>query len=200
MFLRKSLTVTVFLLLTSILLATSSANAAKFIYTNQLCLLGLTFESKPQSKTQTINLSADVKITIANILATKSQKGSNIATNTSCQQLFGANYTGDKQEWANFFNSASSGLVNANYQNIQLTLVGETEKVYKPKKATNFLTKEYTFTAAINNNEQLIKNLAILDKANNFLYTFSVSGNIAAKTEINKEFERLLASLEQIKE
>jgi hypothetical protein len=195
MLLGKNLAITVFLLA---LLFTYSVSAVQVIYNNPLCLLEVEFESEPQKKQQIINLNANVKMSIWNRLAIQNHEYAKIATNTGCQKLVGASYTGSAQEWAKFFDSAVSGLVKANYQDVTFTLVGDTEKVYSPENGSKFLTKEYTFIAKIKDNKQVIRNLAILDKLNNTLYTFSVSGSIRVEAEIAKEFERLVASLKPI--
>lgn len=188
--------------ITALLLAiafTGSVNATSLVHNTSLCLLEVAFESEVQKKQQTINLNNNVKMSIANLMATQSVPGARMATNVGCQKLDGASYTGSKQEWVKFFNSAVSGMVKEKYQKVSFTLVGDTEKVYRPVAKANFITKEYIIRGAIKDNQQVIMNLAILDKPNNTLYTFSVSGSALVETEIAKEFQRLLASLEPLK-
>jgi len=175
---------------------TTNALAEDTTFNEQLCGLTINFESEPARKQQIINMSAQVSMTITNSTLIKKDLAAQIATNTTCQQLAGASYTGSQQEWAKFFDSAFSGLVKANYQDLKFTLVGENEKAYTLKN--NLVTKEYVLTGEIKNNKQIIKNLALLDKDKNRMYTFSVSGNEIVAAEIDKEFKRLVSSIKSV--
>ena len=70
-------------------------------------------------------------------------------------------------------------------------------KVFTRHLLNDFVVKEYIFTADADGNKQIIKNLALLDKANNSVYTFSVSGNEIVEAEISEEFTRLVASIKK---
>lgn len=178
------------------ILFTTNALAEDTTFNEQLCGLTLNFESEPARKQQIINMNAQVSMTITNSISIKKSLAAQIATNTTCQQLTGASYTGSQQEWSKFFDSAFSGLVKANYQDLKFTLVGENEKAYTLKNS--LMTKEYILTGKIKNNKQIIKNLALLDKENSRMYTFSVSGNEMVAAEIDKEFKRLVSSIKSV--
>jgi hypothetical protein len=134
---------------------------------------------------------------LSNTVAIKEIKSARIASNITCQQLTGASYTGSNEEWAKFFDSAFQGLHKAKFKNIQFTLAGEDDKVFDTILANDYAVKEYVLTGDADGNKQVFKNLALLDKANNTVYTFSVSGNIAVEAEIIEEFNRLVGSIKK---
>jgi hypothetical protein len=164
---------------------------------HNLCGLTVSFENQPKIKQQTLKLAETVTMEITNALALNDSYGAIIATNISCQQLAGASYTGSAAEWAKFFNSANQGLVNASYKDIEFTLLGTDDTIANRSLASAFTAKEYDYTATIDTNKQLIKNLALLDTANNTLYTLSVSGSSTIESNVRLEFERLLASIKK---
>lgn len=188
-------------MLTLILSSTLSTNvnASTALFNESVCALSVQLEHKPQTKQQTIQLSKTVQMKLSNAVAINNSMAARIATNVSCQQLFGASYSGSSAEWAKFFDSAIAGLVNAKYENIQFTLVGDEDKIFTSELAKRYMAKEYLFTADISGNKQVIKNLALLDKSNNTLYTFSVSGNKMLDSNVRLEFERLLKSIKNSK-
>ncbi len=172
-------------------------SAEQAAFTEQVCLLSMELDTKPKNKSQTLNFDDNIKMQLTNTVATKSHKSAIIASNITCQQLTGASYTGSNEEWAKFFDSAFQGMLKANFTDIQFTLVGEEDKSFHSAIANDFIVKEYIFTADAGGNKQIIKNLALLDKANNSVYTFSVSGNDMVEAEISQEFSRLVASIKK---
>lgn len=192
-----SLTLSLTLILSSTL--STKANASTALYNETICALSLALEHKPQTKQQTIQLSTTVQMKLTSAVAVDYSMAAIIATNVGCQQLYGASYSGSSAEWAKFFNSATSGLVNAKYKNIQFTLVGDKDKIFTSELAQRYMVKEYLFTAEVGGNKQIIQNLALLDKSNNTLYTFSVSGNEILDSNVRLEFERLLKSIKNSK-
>mgnify|MGYP000167293279 CR=1 FL=1 len=173
----------------------NNASAQEPIFNEQLCLLNVELISEPTNKTQRIDLNKEVAMVLTNAVAVNKNLGIHIASNTTCQQMLGASYTGSKAEWANFFDSALTGLLKAGFKELQLTLVGENDKIFNSPLTKTLIAKEYVFTGEIGDNKQIIKNLALLDKTNNTIYTFSVSGNVASKEGIIKEYKRLLVSI-----
>jgi len=166
-------------------------------FTEQVCLLNLDLDTKPKNKSQMLNFGDNIHMQLTNTVAIKERKSARIASNITCQQLIGASYTGSDEEWANFFDSAFQGMLKANFKDIQFTLVGEEDKSFHSTFTHDFIVKEYIFTADAGGNKQIIKNLALLDKANNSVYTFSVSGNKIVEAEISEEFTRLVASIKK---
>ncbi|WP_042150688.1 MULTISPECIES: hypothetical protein [unclassified Pseudoalteromonas] len=154
------------------------------------CEINVDFVTNAKEKQQVIPASKDVSIYIKQMLAVHSSSGVKIASNAICQKLSGASYTGSEQEWQSFISSAVNGLLKANYTDLQITMVGEDDKVYQGKLAH----KEYIFTGSVPGNKQHIYNLAVLDKSNNTVYTMSVSGNERAVREVKSEFSRLIKS------
>lgn len=181
------------------LLSPNKALADQTGYNEQLCNVALAFTKKPKVKQQTLKLNATVTMVFTNALAINNNFSAKLASNVTCQQLTGANYTGSEAEWIKFFNSASQGLLKANYKQLTFTLVGENDKNFQIDLGKNFIAKEYDYTGTIDGNKQLIKNLALLDKSKNTLYTFSVSGNELIESNVRLEFERLLASIKVVK-
>jgi hypothetical protein len=165
---------------------------------HNLCGLTVSFANQPKIKQQTLKLSETVTMEISNALAVNDSYGAIIATNISCQQLAGASYTGSAAEWAKFFNSANQGLINSGYKDIAVTFVGANDALVADALAKAYISKEYDYRATVGSNKQLIKNLALLDKANNTLYTLSVSGSRSIESNVRLEFERLLASIKKV--
>lgn len=176
-----------------------SVSAENNVVSEQVCNLHVDFEGKPRTKTQAINLSADVQMAVINKVNIKKRQKVNIATNVTCQQLMGANYTGSKAEWAKFFDSAIKGLQKSAFTGLEFTLIGDNDKVINDELSSSYDTKEYNFVGDLSTNKQIIKNLAILDKTKNTLYTFSVSGNEIVETDISEEFSRLVNSIKAVK-
>jgi hypothetical protein len=166
-------------------------------YSEQLCDLLLDFSDEPKIKLKTLKLNKTVTMVLTNAVAFNDGLAAIVASNVTCQQLTGASYTGSEAEWAKFFNSASQGLIKASYKELEFTLVGADDNIFESALADGFMAKEYDYKGTIGNNTQLIKNLALLDKHNNTLYTFSVSGNVMVESNVRLEFERLLASIKK---
>lgn len=182
-----------------ILVSAQNVFATEKVFNEQVCSMFVAFDKKPQIKQQTVNVNANIQLKLSNVVSVNSDLAARIATNVSCQTLTGASYTGSKEEWLGFFDSAIKGLRKANYKELEFTLVGSEDKVYNDEKAQGYISKEYTYIGTIDDNKQIIKNLALLDKSANTLYTFSVSGNVMVKDEVTKEFFRLVASIKQPK-
>jgi len=185
------------LLFIAVFALSNVASAVPASFTEQICLLNLELDTKPTNKSQTLNFDDNIHMQLTNTVAIKEMKSARIASNITCQQLTGASYTGSDAEWAKFFDSAFQGMLKANFKDIQFTLVGEEDKSFHSTFANDFVVKEYIFTADAGGNKQIIKNLALLDKANNSVYTFSVSGNEIVEAEISEEFTRLVASIKK---
>lgn len=158
--------------------------------TNNSCKFNVRFETDPSIKEQKINVSKGVELKLKQYVAVRTEKGANIASNVICQHLIGQQYTGSQQEWKGFINSAVQGLIKHGFKNLNMTKVGTDDAVYKGSYP-NF---EYTFTGDLGKNKQIIHNLALLDKANNQVITFSVSGNEKVKSEIKAEYKNLVNS------
>jgi hypothetical protein len=107
-----------------------------------------------------------------------------------CQLLSGANYTGSREEWQNFIDSANKAMVQKKFENITLTMVGDDEKVYKG----SFDSKEYIYRAKTPIGTQHFYNLAVLDIDNNAMHTLSVSGDESVSDAVAKEYQRLVGS------
>ena len=175
-------------------------SAEQALFTEQVCLLSIKLDTKPTNKNQMLNFDDNIHMQLTNSVAIKERKSARIASNITCQQLTGASYTGSDEEWVKFFDSAFQGMLKANFKDIQFTLVGEADKIFKPDFVNDYMVKEYFFNADAGGNKQIIKNLALLDKANNSVYTFSVSGNEIVEAEIIEEFNRLVASIKKVAE
>ena len=177
------------------------ASTINSVAVERVCKLQIDFETKPRTKKQAINLSSTMQMAITNKVAINKSLKASVATNVTCQQLMGASYTGSEAEWAKFFDSALSGLVKSGFKELAFTLVGENDQVFNTNLTTStnsiqpLIAKEYTFMGDIGGNKQVIRNLALLDKEYNILYTLSVSGNERVTTEIGQEFSRLVTSI-----
>lgn len=164
---------------------------AATISDHTLCQSSFSLTSKPRLKSQQVKLSETVSMTLENSVSIFSKKGTRIATNINCQVLMGHQYSGSAEEWAKFIDSAIQGLTKANYKKVKFTLVGNDEKMYSTDKQN----KEYIFSANFEGINHLIYNLAVLDKKQNTVYTFSVSGAAVVKAEVENEYNRLVQSL-----
>jgi hypothetical protein len=202
---NKAFPLMVMIALTTVLiLQPVKVSAEEVAITEKICLLNVDFEKKPRTRKQALNLSATVQMAITNKIAVNKSFKAPIATNVSCQQLMGASYTGSKAEWAKFFDSALTGLVKSGAKALEFTFVGDNEMVFNglpteliqsKELVSSLIAKEYTFTGNVGGNKQVIRNLALLDKKNNTLYTFSVSGNEQVSSETAQEFTRLVKSI-----
>jgi len=174
------------------------ANAALSNNNQQLCSLTFQLDNQVKTNRQKIQLNKDMSMQLSNAVSVKVVDLARIASNTGCQQLTGASYTGSQAEWQKFFDSAVKGLLKAEYKELSLTFIGDNEKVFTSVIANKFDVKEYTLKGNADGNKQIIKNLAMLDKKTNSLYTFSVSGNEIVAAEIDKEFKRLVSSIKSV--
>jgi hypothetical protein len=208
---KKSSLLTVMLTLAAIVIlqpiakVSAKVSETEIAITEQVCQLEIDFEKKPRTKKQALNLSADVQMAITNKISINKALKARIATNVSCQKLMGASYTGSEAEWAKFFDSAISGLVQSGSKGLEFTLVGDNDREFNAiatsytDLASSFIAKEYTFSGEIRGTKQVIRNLALLDKESNILYTLSVSGHDSVTTEIGQEFSRLVTSIKAAK-
>lgn len=159
-------------------------------FSYNVCNAAIVFENKVKQKKQTIKLNDKVSMNLHQYRTDTRKRGAKIASNVICQRLTGAEYSGSDEEWAAFIQNAADGLKKAKAKDIQLFLIGDKVKVYS-SLADN---KEYDFRATFGGNRQIIKNIAVLDRLNNTVYTLSVSGADRVRNEVNEEFERLVKS------
>lgn len=164
-----------------VLSASSSDNSCKF---------DVSFNTDPQVKEQTMNVSQGVELKLKQYIAVRTERGANIASNVICQHLIGQQYTGSQEEWKGFINTAVQGMMQHGFKDLKFTKVGTDDAAYKGQYP-NF---EYTFTGDIGGNKQIIHNLAVLDKKNNQVITFSVSGNEKVESEIKSDYQQLINS------
>ncbi|MCK8132668.1 hypothetical protein [Pseudoalteromonas sp. 2CM28B] len=164
-----------------VLSASSSDNSCKF---------DVSFNTDPQVKEQTMNVSQGVELKLKQYIAVRTHRGANIASNVICQHLVGQQYTGSQEEWKGFINTAVQGMMQHGFKDLKFTKVGTDDAAYKGQYP-NF---EYTFTGDIGGNKQIIHNLAVLDKKNNQVITFSVSGNEKVESEIKSDYQQLINS------
>ena len=154
------------------------------------CKFDVSFASDPTVKKQTIKVSQGVELKLKQYVAVRNEKGANIASNVICQHLIGQQYTGSQEEWKGFINTAVQGMLQHGFKDLQFTKVGTDDAIYKGQ----YPNYEYTFTGDIDGNKQIIHNLAVLDKKNNQVITFSVSGNEKVKSNIKTDYENLINS------
>jgi len=159
---------------------------------NEQCSAKVNFLTVPKIQSQTVPLADEVSLKLNQYLATQSKDGAKVASNVICQQLIGASYTGSDEEWKNFLESAINGLKRNNLQDIQFTLVGEVDKVYKG----DLENKEYSFVFKSSAGVQNVYNVAILDLENNTIYTISVSGHESVKESVYQEYKRIVSSFQ----
>ncbi len=160
------------------------------VFSAEACKVELQFITQPEQRKQVLELSPEINLALVQMISTQNVEGAKVASNFICQQMTGANYTGSQEEWKRFINSAIQGLTNKGYQDVKFIPIKPESKVYK----TSLQSIEYNFIATRDNNTQHIHNLAVLDTVKNAVYTISVSGNELAKNQIEREFERLVAS------
>ncbi len=154
------------------------------------CTANVTFLTEAKSRTQLLKLAEGVSLRLEQSVASQHKDGAKIASNVICQLLSGANYTGSREEWQNFIDSANRTMLQKKYENVTLTMVGDSEKVYKG----NLDSKEYIYIAKTPIGTQHIYNLAVLDIDNNAMHTLSVSGDESVSDAVAKEFQRLVGS------
>lgn len=154
------------------------------------CKFDVSFLTDPSVKEQTINISKGVELKLKQYVAVRTKNGANIASNVICQHLIGQQYTGSQEEWKGFLNTAVQGMIQHGFKDLKFTKVGTDDAIYKGQ----YPNYEYTFTGDIGGNKQIIHNLAVLDKANNQVITFSVSGNEKVESVIKKDYENLINS------
>jgi hypothetical protein len=173
-----------------LLLVLLSSVLSSKVYSAEACNVKLEFSTIPEKKYQEVKVADGVKLSLAQMMATKKFEGAKVASNFICQVMTGASYTGSNEEWQGFINSATQGLANSGYTNVQFIPVVPKEKKYQ----SELQSIEYGFIATRGDNTQYILNLAVLDKGKNAVYTISVSGNELVEKQIKSEFERLVAS------
>ena len=157
---------------------------------NNSCKFDISFLTDPTVKEQTINVSKGVELKLKQYVAVRTERGANIASNVICQHLIGQQYTGSQQEWQGFIKTAVQGMMQHGFKDLKFTKVGTDDAVYKGQ----YPNYEYTFTGDIGGNKQIIHNLAVLDKTNNQVITFSVSGNEKVESDIKTDYENLINS------
>ncbi|WP_448213057.1 hypothetical protein [Colwellia sp. MEBiC06753] len=168
----------------------ASTGKEEVAYITSVCDAQVQLKAKPLIKSQHIVLNDQVSIDINQWLSTSIINSRKLAVNIICQKLTGANYTGSKEEWMQFIQTAVNGFKKTKATDIQLTIVGLDERVYKESENS----QEYTITANFEGNKQIIRNVAILDKKANTVYTLSVSGEVGISTQIEQEFVRVVQS------
>lgn len=154
------------------------------------CNASVTFVTEAKSRTQLVKLAEGVSLELEQSVASQYKDGAKIASNVICQLLSGANYTGSREEWQNFIDSANKAMVQKKFENITLTMVGDDEKVYKG----SLDSKEYIYMAKTPIGTQHFYNLAVLDIDNNAMHTLSVSGDESVSDAVAKEYQRLVGS------
>lgn len=184
-----------YIFLVSLLICSLSSGVVKAGTIECSSGLVLSVAGKAQNKNQKVALSDSVNLEINQYLFVETYKAARIAKNLICQKIDGASYTGKSDEWTKFFRSALDGLVKAKYENVQFTLVGIDERSYVSENSS----QEYVFQGTKDDNEQVIYNLAVLSENKQSLLTISVSGNIAEKEQIQKEYQKLVTSLKETK-
>ncbi len=154
------------------------------------CNAKVTFLTEAKTRSQVLQLAEGVSLELKQSVASQAEEGAKIASNVICQLLNGASYTGSSQEWQNFIDSANKAMVQKKFEEVTLTMVGDSERVYKG----TLDSKEYIYTAKTPNGKQYIYNLAVLDIANNAMYTLSVSGHESVNAAVATEYRRLVKS------
>lgn len=156
-----------------------------------VCDSNMVFKTLPTIKQQTLKLDDKVSIELNQFLSTQSSHyGAKIATNVICQQLEGSRYTGSKKEWAQFIQHGANGLQRSGGKELRFDIVGEREKFFHQ----NIENREYTFYGRFNGIMQVIRNVAILDKKNNTIYTISVSAAEKGDKAVVEELKRILST------
>jgi len=160
------------------------------LYANA-CLVQVEFNNPPKVKHEQHKVNANISLDMSQQLDIQTKGNIKIATNVTCQKLNGAKYSGSEQEWNNFLNTARRGLSATGHKDLKITLYPKDGALFDGKHAQ----MEYRFSANRQGNKQVIYNLAVLNKEQNTLYVFAVSGNENATRDIEEEFARLKESI-----
>ncbi|GAP74597.1 hypothetical protein W04_1113 [Pseudoalteromonas sp. SW0106-04] len=174
---------------TSVFAHAEEASADKKDYGN-VCTFNMELKSKPIVKQQVLPLSEGSELYLRQITSKQNARGAKLVSNIVCQHLTGQTYTGEPQEWAEFIDRAISGLLKAGFKDVNVTRFAGNELVYQGE--LNNL--EYQFTGEYKGQQQVIRNFAVLDKEENELITFSVSGDSSIQDKVNEEYKRLVGS------
>jgi hypothetical protein len=157
----------------------------------EVCQARLQFVTAVEKKRQELQLTPDVSMVMSQFLSLqRTKRGTKVVSNVICQQLSGANYSGSQQEWTQFIDQAVTGMKKSSGKKMQLVLVGEKDKLFHQ----DIDNREYTLYGEFKGSKQVIYNLAVLDKPNNTVYTFSVSGSKRYNDAILEEYQRIIAS------
>lgn len=156
------------------------------------CEYDISFLTKPIEKQQSIALSDKATLHIQQELSKHRVNNAVIASNVTCQVLEGDSFSGDEAEFKKLLNNTVRSLINAEAQDLKVTLVGSDGAVYRG----NYPNIEYILSATLSGNEQIIYNLTFVNKPKNESLTVSVSGNIINKELLEREFARILSSLD----
>ncbi|NUZ10687.1 hypothetical protein HUZ36_07840 [Pseudoalteromonas sp. McH1-7] len=158
--------------------------------TQAACNFDVVFTTIPETKQQKVELSPDVQLLIAQRIAKQTLNGSVVATNVTCQYLKGKEYTNSESEWQAYLDNAIRGLGKSGVTELEVRIIGSEDKIYTGALAS----LEYQFEANFGGNQQIIKNLALLDMESNSLISFSVSGSQSEKEGVTDEFKRVISS------
>lgn len=171
--------------------AAEDVNNSKVI---DVCNANVAFMADVKNADKNITLSDSASLHMKQYLSEKEPSGYKVASNVICQKLNGIEYTGSAKEWQGFINNTISGLMKKGGENLQFTLVGSNDSHYASDYVSTFDHREYIINGVFNKHEQIIYNLAVLDKKNNTMYTLVVSGGKVVNEEIKQEFKRLVKS------
>ena len=156
----------------------------------QACDSFITFSADVQNAENTVKVSESVAIAMKQFYSKTTVDGYKVASNVICQQLSGVKYSGSTEEWQGFLNNTVAELMQKGGTDLQFMIVGSDDAIYQ----SAYDHKEYIIHGTFKKVDQIIYNLAVLDKKNNTLYTLSVSGGKVVNKEIKAEFKRLVKS------
>lgn len=174
------------------ILATTIGALFSFNVFANACLVNVEFVNPPQVKHETHKLNESISLDMSQQLDVQTFGNIKVATNVTCQKLIGAKYTGSEQEWNNFIGTARKGLLATGHKDLKITVFPNDNELFDGKHQS----LEYRFSGERAGNKQLIYNFAVLNKTQNTLYVFAVSGHENAKKEIEEEFSRLKKSVQ----
>ncbi|MEW6983275.1 hypothetical protein AAD001_11555 [Colwelliaceae bacterium 6471] len=168
----------------------SELNITSELHPQSVCNAIVDFANEPLHNTQSVKLNENVSIELNQFLSETYFNGAKVKSNVICQKLYGSQYTGSEPEWALFIQNAIENFKRTGIESGRLVFPSDVDKVY----SKNLDNKEYAFFGNYNGTKQIFKNIAILDKRHNTVFTISVSGADRAKHKINEEFQRLVNS------
>lgn len=157
----------------------------------KVCNSKFSVVNKGVRKAQVVPISTSASMNIENLVSTFVVNKAKVASNITCQQLNGMNFSGSVQEWEKFFQSAIAGLQAANYKNIKFQAINGSDKLYQGEGDA----KEYQITSEYGGIVHIIRNLAVLKKDENTVYTYSVSGSSGVAKAVAEEYKRLVKSI-----